>query len=194
MSPIPGIIASSQTAATLSSYESIATATGTGSSNVITFSNIPSGYKSLQIRYIGKSTQGGTAARYAFSFQFNGATSSFYAYHRLSGNGSTVTASGAASGSSIDSTATIIPNSASAYANMHGVGILDIIDYTSTSKNKTVRWFAGEDVNVSAAGNIALDSGLWFPSTPVAITSIDFALPTGSWTTTSSFALYGIKG
>ena len=44
----------SLTPVTPSSFESIATVSGTGSSGTITFSSIPATYKHLQIRYIGK--------------------------------------------------------------------------------------------------------------------------------------------
>lgn len=192
MSPIPGIIASSQTAATLSSFESIATATGTGSSNTITFSSIPSGYSALQIRFIGKSTQTGTAARYIANLRFNSDTGSNYASHTLRGDGNSVSATGAATQTNI--IIYQIPNSATAYANMHTVGIIDIIDYTSTAKAKTIRVASGLDLNTATASNnvINLSSGLWY-ATPAAITSISIVVPTGSWTTTSSFALYGVK-
>lgn len=174
------------------SFESIATVTGTGSSGTVTFSSIPSGYKALQIRYIGKSTQTGTAARYLMTINLNNDTGTNYTRHALRGDGSTVAATGTASTGSLSTSYTVIPNSATAYANMHGVGIIDIIDYTSTTKAKTIRGFAGEDVNVSAAGMVDLFSGLYF-ATPTAITQIDLTTNTGSWTTTSSFALYGIK-
>lgn len=190
MSPIPGIIASSQTGGLVTgAFDSIATVNGTGSSATISFTSIPSGYKSLQIRYIAKSTQGGAAARYVPTMTLNGA-SSLFASHALSGTSSTAAASGAATQSNISFRYAAIPNSNTGYANMFGVGIIDIVDYTSTSKNKTVRGISGVDVN--AVGIMNLFSGLWYDN-PTAITQIDITVPTGSWTTTSSFALYGVK-
>lgn len=192
MSPIPGIIASSQTGG-LATFNSIATVAGTGSSGTITFSNIPSNYKHLQIRYIGKSTQTGTAARYNYTIQFNSDTNANYSRHGLSSDGATISSSGSADQTSISTINVSIPNSASAYANMHGSGIIDIHDYSSTSKAKTLRAFVGNDVAASSSGRINLFSGLYF-ATPTAISTITITLATGSWTTTSSFALYGIKG
>lgn len=173
------------------SYESIATVTGSGSSGTVTFSSIPSTYTHLQIRYIAKSTQGGTAASYIPTININGSAASAYANHALRGDGATVAATGAATQTSISASYAVIPNSATAYANMHGVGIIDILDYTSTSKNKTLKLMTGVDLN--NPGIVNLSSGLWY-ATPTAITSVAINVPTGSWTTTSVFALYGIKG
>lgn len=194
MSPILGIIASGANVAS-TNFESIATLAGTGSSGTISFTSIPSTFQHLQLRYIGKSTQGGSATEYNYTIRFNNDTGSNYAYHALRGQGSAAGASGTASGTSISTTYATISNSATARANMHGVGILDIHDYTSTSKNKTLKGFIGASTNASSSGvdNVNLFSGLWF-ATPAAINRIDLILGTGSWTTTSSFALYGIKG
>jgi hypothetical protein len=49
---ILGIIASSKLGVPAGAYESIASATGTGSSATITFSSIPSTYQHLQILYL----------------------------------------------------------------------------------------------------------------------------------------------
>jgi hypothetical protein len=68
---------------------------------------------------------------------------------------------------------------------------MDILDYTSTNKNKTVRSLGGFDRN--GGGIITLSSSLWF-KTPEAITSIRLKPQSSSWTQYSSFALYGIKG
>ena len=175
------------------SFESIATATGTGSSSTITFSSIPSTYQHLQIRYIAKTT-GTTSALYNLLTQFNSDTASNYTRHELAGDGATATAAGSASQTSIR-VSSVLPNSGSGLANMHGVGIIDILDYTSTSKNKTVRYFCAVDTNSSTSptGNLSVSSGLWF-ATPAAINSITLTSATNNFTTTSTFALYGIKG
>lgn len=192
MSPILGIF-SSAVVPTVGAYESIASAAGTGSSGIITFSSIPSGYQHLQIRYIAKAT-GTSAGVYHLYTTFNSDGTSNYASHSLSGSGATVAAAGGANLTSIDRPQSVIPNSATALANMHGVGIIDIHDYLSTSKNKTVRILSGSELNrtTSPTGFVVLSSGLWF-KTPEAITSISLSVSTGNWATTSSFALYGIK-
>ena len=174
---------SSGVAASTSSYESIASATGTGSSGTITFSSIPATYKHLEIRVIAFNTTGG-----ALTAQINSDTGANYARHRLVGDGSTVAAAGTASTTNIY----LAPQT----ANMDGtnplVSILTITDYASTTKNKTFRSFGGSDKN-NTTGKIELTSGLWMNT--AAITSISISGDSGgNFTTNSTFALYGIKG
>ena len=179
MSPILGIIASSQTASTLTAFESIATVSGNGSSTSLTFSSIPNTYKHLQIRAIGRNSSG--------YIRFNSDTGSNYSRHWLRGNGTTASVNGAASQTEMygfeftDNTDT---------ANIYGIGIIDIHDYASTTKNKTIRCLTGADKNGS--GNIYLYSGAWLNTN--AITSITIYSPANAPTTDTTFALYGIKG
>jgi hypothetical protein len=165
------------------SYDAIATANGTGSSGVITFSSIPSTYKHLQIRWISKSTSTGSYN----TLNFNSDTASNYSTHILYGDGATVTSSWEATqprinlyGSSVTSTAT----------NVYATHVIDILDYTSTNKNKTVRALGGQDSNGS--GVIFLTSGLWRNSS-TAINSITITANASNFTTASQFDLYGIK-
>lgn len=175
----------SVTPVTPTAFESIATATGTGSSGTITFSSIPSTYQHLQIRWISRTTRATNAD--SFQLTFNGASST-YADHYLSGDGSVTDAFGSASTSYI--TLPGATTAANRAADIMAVGVLDIHDYGSTTKAKTVRSNHGIDANGSGA--IYLSSGLW--TTTSAITSITIAVASGSFTTSSTFALYGIKG
>lgn len=166
-------------------YESIATATGTGSSGTISFNSIPSTYTHLQIRWMGRgSSADNNIDMYCW---LNGnTTQSNYTKHALRGNGATASASGSAA------SATPImgnPTAANLHADMMGVGIIDILDYTNTNKYKTMRAITGEDEN--GAGNVGLLSSVFMNSS--AVTQIDIATQTGSWTTDSTFALYGVK-
>jgi hypothetical protein len=177
-----GIIASSGGAAGSGAYESIASATGTGSSGTITFSSIPSTYTSLQIRYQMFTSVAGNALR----IRFNGDTGTNYTQHYLYGDGSTVTAGGLTSQSFIAAGSNANgPSSTSPV-----VGIIDIHDYSSTTRNKTLRDFSGVDQN--GAGDANLNSGLWMST--AAITSIECYTGSSNWTTSTVFALYGIKG
>jgi hypothetical protein len=187
MSPILGIIASSKLVAS-TSYESIATATGTGSSGTITFSSIPSTYKHLQVRINARVT----GANIASSMRINNDSSSLYARHALFGTGANpVSAAGSASQTSI-SWIDFITGSNST-SGMQGVGILDIHDYASTTKTKTVRLLGGMDTNNGSDGGlITLQSGLYNSTT--AITRLDFLAVASNWTTTTTFSLYGIRG
>lgn len=181
--PILGIVASGADIAG-GAFESIASATGTGSSGTITFSSIPSTYQHLQIRAIMRNTLSASDASFG-QMQVNGdTTSANYAWHELYANGSTVSASGSASG--LPYYGTIVRNLAT--SGIVGVTIIDIHDYASTSKYKTIRVLSGDDRNGS--GDIVMWSGLWENTN--AITSLDFTTG-GNFTTATQFALYGIK-
>jgi hypothetical protein len=160
------------------SYESIATVTvGSGGAASVTFSSIPSTYQHLQIRAYDTSNSLGWV-----SLIFNGDTTTNYKQHELRGDGSS--ASGQVS-STTDSMSLYLHNS------NPSSGVIDILDYLSTNKNKTVRTLGGYDANGS--GYISLTSNLW-RATPAAITSILLTSTGSNFNQYSSFALYGIKG
>ena len=165
-------------------YESIATVNGNGSSDTVTFSSIPQTYTSLQIRYIGMVSGTASTLRIAWA-------GSDYRTHVLKGSGSTVSSSSTSSASFLESTELILGGTSSSSV-IFGVGIIDIHDYTSTTRNKTARVFGGIDRN--ASGTISLTSGFKFGDTN-AITTISLSTENGNpFATTSQFALYGIKG
>ena len=172
-----------------SSFESIASATGTGSSGTITFSSIPQTYTHLQIRGIARDV-GSLSAASDVAVNYNGITTSTYFNHRLIGNGTSASAGGNASNGGIGGA--IISAGNSMTANAYAVFILDILDYTSTTKTKTLRSFTGIDTNSGSTSNfVRLSSGSSTATT--AITSISFTNATNNFNTTTSFALYGIK-
>jgi len=172
---------SSGVAASTSSYESIATITA-NSGTTATFTSIPAGYASLQIRYYA-ARDGGSGN---LNMRFNSDTGSNYADHYLYGTGAVAQAGADTSQTRINY---VGPVKDSAY-DYKGVGIIDILDYANTSKYKTTRHFSGVDINASG-GQVWLSSGLWMSTS--AITSITFDL-LGDTFGTSTFALYGIKG
>jgi hypothetical protein len=93
MSLILGILDSGGAAASLTSYESIATVTvGSGGSANVEFTSIPADYTHLQVRGIGRGTGAGTSTNVQFTF--NSDTSSNYSFHGLLGDGSTAFAEG----------------------------------------------------------------------------------------------------
>jgi hypothetical protein len=173
------------------SFESIASATGTGSSGTITFSSIPATYASLQLRCISRNTDAGTGSGDVL-LRFNSDTGSNYARHSLNAVGASVSASGAASQTSIRMNNFSTNNGET--ANIMTVAVIDIIDYASTSKYKTVRSFQGNDNNsVSSDGVIRLLSGLWMNTNAISTITLTLNLA-NNFTTASTFALYGIKG
>jgi hypothetical protein len=167
------------------SYESIATANGTGSSGTISFTSIPSTYKHLQLRAIGRSDYAG--ANVQIAVRFNSDTASNYSTHYIVGNGSTATASAAANTTFAEGGQV---SAATSTASAMGSAVMDILDYADTNKYKTLRSLSGFDANGS--GQILLTSGAWRSTS--AITSVILIAGAGNWTTTTQFALYGIKG
>lgn len=168
-------------------FESIATTTGTGSSGVITFSSIPSTYKHLQVRILGRTTAAQTTT--SLNVRYNSSTSG-YANHSFQGNGSITEIKTDVSGAEM-----IIYQSltgASAASSVMGTVIMDIPDYASTTKNKTFRSLSGQNRPAQSQGGIWLSSG--FLNDTAAIDSLTFTVSSGNWTTDSTISLYGIKG
>lgn len=163
--------------------------TATGGETTITFSSIPQTYKHLQLRCIVKDTYTASNGVQTIGIRFNSDSGSNYAGHNLRGNGTAAAAGGGASSTIIDSRPII-----SVYgnlANYYGAAIIDIHDYASTTKYKTVRSFNGADINGS--GEVALSSGLWMNT--AAISTITIVPANGpDFAANCHFALYGIKG
>jgi hypothetical protein len=131
-------------------------------------------------------------------FTFNSDSGSNYAWHNIQTDPrqsypTAVTAAAGATQTSIQQLAL----SSSVASNVFAAGVLDVLDYASANKNKTVRYLGGADVNgytSSYTTSLGFFSGLWMNSA-TAISSITFSVTHGSmFTQYSSFALYGIKG
>jgi len=162
-------------------YEALTTVTSPAAAT-FTFTGIPSGYKHLQIR--GITNNGESSGWNNQQIRFNGDTGSNYAYHVLYGTGSSIASSGSSSVSSLNDMFRIPPTG------NFGAFIIDILDYSSVTKAKTVRVITGGDTNSN--GWFGLHSGLWH-KTPEAINSITFNSSVGNFGTNSHFALYGVK-
>jgi hypothetical protein len=189
VSPILGIFAS-QGRVAANSYESIATSTvGAGGVSSVTFSSIPQTYKHLQIRALVKDNRSATSSDNNF-LRFNNDSGNNYNAHQLIGDGSS--ASSGALGTDSAMIYGTVPG-ASIGASIFNVTIVDILDYTSTNKNKVIRSLNGYDSN--GGGTIRLTSGLWMSTS--AVTQIDLLTNIGATSTIqqySQFALYGIRG
>lgn len=175
---------SSGVAASTSSFESIASATPTSGTSV-TFSSISSTYKHLQLRIIGFAA---TASDSALQLRMNNDSTANYVRHRLKGNGTAASADGTTAETYIslgDSTLGITTTNPYVY-------IIDLIDYASSTKNKTARILSGSDRNGS--GVINLNSGLWLSTS--AINRLDVAVVAAgdNFATGTTISLYGIKG
>jgi hypothetical protein len=174
-----------------SNFESISTQTLSSTTGTVTFSSIPSTYKHLQLRMLWRSATSGY--NQTFLLSMNGDTnSSNYVRHFFSGGGTSVSAGANTSGtfSGIRSTNCM---SGSDPASEFSPAVIDIVDYTSVNKNKTVRALIGYETNNVGGANIALLSGLWLSTSAITSLSITDYGGTGS-ASGSTFALYGIKG
>jgi hypothetical protein len=166
-------------------YESIQTYTLTGNQTSVTFSSIPSTYKHLQVRLTAKTDR--ALNRDTALLTFNSDTGTNYVAHALFGDGSTAQAQYQAAAQSI-ALYRIAGNSSA--TDIFGALIIDILDYTNTNKNTTVRALGGVDLN--GAGEIWLNSGLWLNT--AAISTLKLAPGNATnFMQYSSFALYGIK-
>lgn len=182
--PILGIIASAfrSAAGPQGAYDALATVTvPSGGAASVTFAGIPTGYKHLQVRFIARGASGG-----AIYTQFNGDTGANYSSHNLNGDGSTAVAQAQTS----TSTPLIIRNGGiSTTANTFSAGVVDILDYANTTKNKTLRSLAGQDLNGS--GLIEFASNAWYNT--AAISTITMTHNGSGFTQYSQFGLYGVK-
>ena len=167
-------------------FDSIQTiVVGSGGASSVTFSGIPQSYQHLQVRVFARSTASAVTLQ-SLSISINGdTTSGNYYFHRLQGNGTAVSSDAYAGEREIMQ----LP-AANALASVFSSGVIDILDYTSLNKNKTVRSLNGKDFNGNSSGLIVLQSELYM-ATPTAITSLTFSATLAQY---SHFALYGIKG
>jgi hypothetical protein len=184
--PILGIWASQISGhlwAPAGAYDALATVTvPSGGASTITFSGIPSGYKHLQIRMMALTTVSGGSPQ----IRFNSDSGSNYSNHILYGTGSS-----AGTGVNVSNTGMYIGGSNTGTNTTYPfVAVTDVLDYGSTSKNKTIRTLSGLDSNGS--GEISLFSGAWYNSSS-AITSIDIYATGKTFSQYSTFALYGVK-
>jgi hypothetical protein len=121
------------------------------------------------------------------ALRMNGVTTSSYSRHSMYGFGST---------GSVTSTSSTSQTSMQIYGDYAGQymlpasGIVDILDYASSSKNKTVKALSGS-IHALAA-EIALGSGAFLSTS--AITSITMLTNSGAFSSASRYSLYGIKG
>jgi len=161
----------------------IASAQGNGS-GAIYFNNIPQNFTHLQVRIFGRGGTASTGSNIYTNWGGSGSATTF-SDHILNGNGSTASSS-ANTGLSYIFGGTMFP-AASSTANIMGVCIIDILDYTNTNKYKTIKMLGGNDQNGS--GQVILASGLIQYSGAITTGYVDTE---GSFTTSTTVQLYGI--
>lgn len=171
-------------------YDSIATATPSGTSSV-EFSNIPQTFSHLQIRAISR-VSWANAGLASVNFRFNnnsGSTAYNYADIVTNGNSVALTADYGDNNQGLFMWA----YGDAADTGIFGVAIFDVLDYASTNKFKTTRCQFGGANNLNNSNNDLRFRGHVLKNTD-AIQSIQITAGTGSFVSGTSFALYGIRG
>jgi hypothetical protein len=151
----------------------------------INFTNIPAGYAHLQVRCFVRGTRSFTGEQ--LYVRFNGDGGNNYSYHYLYSSGGGLAAFG------LGSTNVMFLGEFPAgteTANIYSSAIIDVLDYSDTTKAKTLKSIHGFDNNNGTRNqNGWLGSGTW--NNTAAITSVT-VLSNGPFSDQSSFALYGI--
>jgi hypothetical protein len=181
-----GILNAQAAGAAGGAYDLLETQVLTSSASSVTFTGLGSysDYKHLQIRMITRNDgafSGGTIV-----LTINSDTGTNYSDHRLRGDGSSVTSAGFTSQTNA---ALGAGAGATNGANQFAATVIDVLDFSSSSKNTTFRSLSG--VAADSRTIIELDSALYISTN--AVTSIQIA-DSADFIAGSRFSLYGIKG
>jgi hypothetical protein len=163
----------------------IAYVTGNGSSNGITFSNIPQIYQDLYLVVKGGNSTSGSDNPILVTF--NGTYPNPLSWTYLSGNGSSASSGRTTSSDRITINGT---GANSATSTIPATYIAHFLNYANTSTYKTILCRSAEDANGS--GQTAITVGLLRSTS--AIVGFNVSQNSGNPTpTTSTFALYGVR-
>ena len=162
----------------------------TSSASSVTFSGLGAytDYQHLQIRAVTQSTStfGGTVVSLDPRIRFNSDIGSNYARHYLQGAG----ASGISSQANTSSTQINVNGAqvSSDDSNIYASWVFDVLDFSSSSKNTTVRSLSG--TSNPDQPRIVFGSGAYFVTD--AITSMEL-IGSGNFTIGSRFSLIGVR-
>ena len=168
-------------------YDLLETQTLASSASSVTFTGLGSysDYKHLQIRMVTRASDAAGIKEYRL--RLNGDSGTNYSSHVLYGNGSVVSSESSTSSDTIRKQFT---TAATNDTNAFGAAVLDVLDFSSSSKNTTLRSLFGSPGGTF--NTVGLSSGLWINTS--AVTSIQVFLSSNSFIAGSRFSLYGIKG
>lgn len=168
-------------------FELIETITLSSAANSITFSSIPSTYKHLHLRFaIKESVSSSSGPLRVYGQLNNDATLGAYDSHRFTGDQSSPASQNAMGNTYFVWSAVMAGGNTD--VPVFSVGYLDITDYASSVKNKTIRSFSGYP---DATSRIEFGSGLWKNTSSV--NSIKLFPEQNGFRAPSRFSLYGIK-
>ena len=173
-------------------YDLLETQVLTSTAASVTFTGLDSysDYKHLQIRAVGRSNNSGTNFRLT-GLRFNGDSGSNYSYHDLYGNGSSVVSSSVTGSSNIP---VLAINGSSSTGNAFGGALIDLLDFSSSSKNTTVKSLTGFYDAAQPIYRVMLRSGVWLNTSAVTSITMGDLLGGYDWAVGCRFSLYGIKG
>ena len=173
------------------SFASIATVSFADSSSAsATFNDIPQHYRHLQLRCFVRMAQS-QSTPYDLTVTVNSSnTSGDYSFHTMRGDGATSSLTGQASDVALRYT-TAVPNG-SMTSGVFGFVVVDIMNYTDNTKNKTTRALFGYDNGTGSAptaGWVGLSGSTWYQFSPI---SSLIVASFGNFAQFSHVALYGI--
>ena len=168
-------------------YDLLETQVLSSSAASVTFTGLDSytDYKHLQVRYTARSDDGNT-----LYFRANGDSGSNYSRHHLGTSGSSVSSGSGTSQTYVRAMFPLANTSNS--TSIFGAGVMDILDFSNSSKNTTVRALSGTWQASGFNSGFYLNSGAWLNTN--AVTSIQFIPSAGNLVAGSRFSLFGIKG
>ena len=162
-----------------SSYDLLETTTLASSASSVTFSGLGSytDYKHLQVRYLSRTND----IYDTFGIYLN--STNAVRGHELRGTGSSVTSSARTNSRITENAKNSDP------ANAFAAGIIDILDFSDTSKNTTIRAISGDGID-----KVELGSALYNFTAAITEIKFDIDVGSGSFVTGSRFSLFGVKG
>ncbi len=161
----------------LRTFDAIATYTAASTPSTITFSSIPQTYKHLQIRAVLRNTG---ASNYAtISINSGSVRQNWFS-----------STAGTVSVTMTTSSDIVLSNISTAPTTYYGGNILDIEDYASTTRNKSVRNIGGFQTTQTTTGGVFAFASLLSVNTG-AVTSITLTPGAGNFAQYSSATLYG---
>jgi len=130
----------------------------------VTFSSVPSTYHNLEIRCSMRSRYNTTNSYDTLYIQLNNISTGYYTYHQHYASQSSVAGGGAAgaNGSYLPFAST-----ESTEGEMYGCAVVDMVDYTSTSKFKTVQSLTQTAELGVPASYVVSNSGLFYSTAAV---------------------------
>jgi hypothetical protein len=192
MSLLLGILNSQAAGGGGGAFDLLETTTLSTSAASVTFSGLGaySDYKHLQMRIVARSTYNGTQRPMDIYFNSD-STGTNYSSHFLDTYQGSVNSTARTSYSTIVETVAFPASSAASGA--FGAAVIDILDFSSTSKNTTTRSLNGYQGGSTTGAGIAFSSGLWRSTAAVtSITMRGYQAQTG-FAAGSRFSLIGVK-